>query len=183
MGILNRSHVKHLLLAYLHGELSPAERDRVAQHIRHCEACRQALAEEERLAAELRTRLPILAAPQPGQLARLWTGIAARIAPQEASRRVSRRGPATALSSAFGMALTFGLIFAIALPLLLGGDMPSGVATQPRPDTVNVASFSLTGTAVPGTSDTRAPVTGATVTATAPPTATETPVPTPAVGA
>jgi anti-sigma factor RsiW len=132
MGILNRSHVKHLLVAYVHGELLPEECVRVARHLAVCGGCRRALAAEEQLAAELSARLPALATPRPGQLARLWPGIAARLA-RGCSLRSSRRQSVSILAPTFGMALTFGLLCAIVLPVLLGGDVSVEVATQPRP--------------------------------------------------
>ncbi|GAB4444240.1 MAG: hypothetical protein Kow00120_13870 [Anaerolineae bacterium] len=138
--------MKHLLVTYVNGELPPDERNSVTRHLAGCEDCRRALAAETQLAAELRARLPVLTAPTPGQLARLWPGVAARTAPGSAPSRprVSRRLPA--LAPTFGMALTFGLLFALILPLLGGGNVHIAEATQPRPEATatNTAPASAT---------------------------------------
>ncbi|MBN1284277.1 MAG: zf-HC2 domain-containing protein [Anaerolineae bacterium] len=185
MGILNfnfnfnfdfkRGHVTGKLAAYLHGELTPAERARVMAHLKTCETCRAALAAEEALAARLRAQFSPLTHPRPGQLARLWPGIAARIANTRPPRRMR-----FAHRSVFGMALTASLLCVMLLPLLLGGRVPvsraDGSATQ--------AAF--TGpTLPPGAATAIAQLPGDTATAPSThagqdsPGATVTPVPTP----
>ena len=180
MGILNRSHIKVLLVAYLNGGLPRAERERVARHLAGCDECRRALAAEAQLAAELRARLPALTAPRPGQLARLWPGVAAQIARGPALRPPGRL---TALAPTFGMMLTFGLLFAVILPLLFGSHIPIAAATQAYP------AATATGGDADGTADaTTAPARAVDAPATPSPTAvaqrlhaspTPPPVPTP----
>jgi hypothetical protein len=70
-----RKHVKHLLTAYAHDQLSRPERDRVAVHVRMCADCREALRREERLARGIARDMPRIGQPRRGQLARLWPAI------------------------------------------------------------------------------------------------------------
>ena len=70
-----RRHVNHLLTAYVHGQLTRKERDRVAVHVRLCSDCRDALRREEELAGDLNRYLPRIGQPKRGQLARLWPSI------------------------------------------------------------------------------------------------------------
>jgi anti-sigma factor RsiW len=152
MGILKRDHVTKSLVAYIHGELPPAERKRVAAHLEQCGACRRALAAQEQLAAHLDARLPALTSPRPEQLTRLWVGVAARI--KQPPRRRSLPRPA------FGVALTTSLLCIILLPLLIGGQMSAdqagvAAATQPVPALAQ------------GSGQTAAPAGGATATAVA----------------
>src|SRR5947207_2454028 len=67
-----RNHVFHLLSAYVHGQLSRSERERVAVHVRLCAECRAALDQERRTARELAIYMPLVGQPKRGQLARLW---------------------------------------------------------------------------------------------------------------
>lgn len=74
---------RRALVAYAHGQLRPAARRRVDRHLRTCPACRVALAEEQRLVAELRREMPRIGQPSPGQvqaLRALWPSIRAQIA-------------------------------------------------------------------------------------------------------
>ncbi len=144
MGVLSRSHIRHLLIAYLNGELPAEVRDRVTRHLAGCEGCRQALAAEERIAAELRARLPAITAPRLGQLARLWPGVATRIAPGK-PRQPPRR--VLSLAPTFGMMLTFGLLCALILPLALGSRVSVAEATQPRPVTTTATAAPADATA------------------------------------
>jgi hypothetical protein len=70
-----RNHVLHLLTAYVHHQLRPAQRERVLLHVRSCPTCRAALDREERLAYDLIQYMPQIGQPRPNQLARLWPGI------------------------------------------------------------------------------------------------------------
>jgi anti-sigma factor RsiW len=74
-----KHHVQHLLIAYVHGQLSSARRRQVAQHVQVCPACRAALVREERLARDIERCMPAIGAPRRGQLARLWPSIQAQI--------------------------------------------------------------------------------------------------------
>jgi hypothetical protein len=68
-------HVKHLLTAYVHDQLSRLERNRVAVHVRMCADCRDALRREERLAQDIARDMPRIGQLRRGQLSRLWPAI------------------------------------------------------------------------------------------------------------
>jgi anti-sigma factor RsiW len=70
-----RNHVRHLLTAYVHGQLTPAQRERVTLHVRSCLECRAALDREEQLARDVIQIMPLIGQPRPNQLARLWPAI------------------------------------------------------------------------------------------------------------
>ena len=70
-----RKHVRHLLVAYVHHQLSPALEQQVDSHIRACSECRTALARENQLTHELARTVPLIGRPRPGQLSRLWPAI------------------------------------------------------------------------------------------------------------
>ena len=70
-----RKHVNHLLTAYVHGQLSRREQDRVTVHVRLCADCRDALRREEQLARDVTRHMPRVGQPRRGQLARLWPAI------------------------------------------------------------------------------------------------------------
>lgn len=55
-------HVDRALAAYLHGELAPAERQRIERHLARCSRCREA-AERLRAVHAALPRLPVCAAP------------------------------------------------------------------------------------------------------------------------
>ena len=59
---MNCSDSKQLIMEYLDGELAPAEKQRLDEHLAGCEACRAELAEQERVIHAVRT-LPRVAAP------------------------------------------------------------------------------------------------------------------------
>src|SRR5262249_1593923 len=69
------THVHPLLNAYVHGQLTAAQREQVVRHTRICSECRAALDREERGARDLINFLPRLGEPRPGQMARLWPAI------------------------------------------------------------------------------------------------------------
>jgi anti-sigma factor RsiW len=70
-----RNHVRHLLTAYVHRQLTPAQRERVTRHVRSCPECRAALDREERLVRDLIRTMPLIGQPRPNQLTRLWPAI------------------------------------------------------------------------------------------------------------
>jgi len=59
---MNCHDSKQLIMEYLDGELAPAEKQRLDEHLAGCEACRAELAEQERVIRSVRT-LPRVAAP------------------------------------------------------------------------------------------------------------------------
>ncbi|MBI5957951.1 MAG: zf-HC2 domain-containing protein [Chloroflexi bacterium] len=106
-------HVNHLLSRYAHGQLRSSQRARVQNHIRRCPSCREALARESLIAADLRRELPQIGQAQAKQLAGVWIGVW-----QEVNRPRYRAGlPVPGLSVILGMLL----VLAVALPLLAGG--------------------------------------------------------------
>lgn len=122
-------HVTHLLTRYVHGQLPPAARARVVNHVRTCATCRAALAREERMAADLRRELPVVASASAGQMAQIWAGVWREIgAPGQGHHPALARVPGVSVVLAMVLAL------AVALPLLAGSGLRADAAPlQPRP--------------------------------------------------
>jgi Putative zinc-finger len=109
------AHVKHLLLDSIHGELAPAEAERVSRHLSECARCRRLHAKMASAAERLR-ELPREPAP-PG----LWNAVARRVAsqrPMGTSRPFAR--PLAIGTAAAAMLLAGGLIW-LALEAGRGG--------------------------------------------------------------
>src|SRR5258707_8731544 len=74
-----RSHVYHLITAYVHHQLQPEQAERVLRHVRVCPECSAALDRERQLARDIATTMPLIGRPRRGQyqdrLARLWPAI------------------------------------------------------------------------------------------------------------
>ncbi len=115
-----RKHVKHLLTAYVHGQLSRSERDRVAVHVRICADCRDALRREEGLARDIARDMPRIGQPKRGQLARLWPAIWLDF---RRPRRLSQWLPS------YGMVLALMLLVAFVVSSLFTG--PKHAAAAP----------------------------------------------------
>lgn len=142
------NHVRHLLTAYVHRQLSRPERLRVLKHLQTCEACRAALAREDQVAHELQTFMPTLGLPPQGRLARLWPTIWAEFQAMPASLSLSARMPS------FSMALIGMLLCALLTSVLLVGPTNATAAPlqalQAVPGDGSAASSTLTATvAVP----------------------------------
>lgn len=79
-------HIAGLLAAYVNGTLHPDERERVQQHLLHCETCQQELASWKALRTTAQFSLETTPLPTSNTLAQVWTTIDA-IPPQ---RQVAR---------------------------------------------------------------------------------------------
>jgi hypothetical protein len=127
--MLPKRHVTHLLTRYVHGQLRPAQRARVLNHVRVCGTCRAALAREERLAADLRREMPAFGQPTAAQLAGVWAGVWEQVG----APRQPRTNGLTWLPG-LSMMLALALALALALPVLAGRDIRAEAAPmQPRP--------------------------------------------------
>jgi len=82
---MNCHDSKQLIMEYLDGELAPAEKHRLEEHLAGCDACQAELAEQERVIRAVRT-LPQVAAP-----AGLGAKVAAEIARENAPGSLWRR--------------------------------------------------------------------------------------------
>ncbi|MDQ3258267.1 MAG: FecR domain-containing protein [Acidobacteriota bacterium] len=87
-----RRHVTTQLSAFAHGELSPADSQRVAAHLRDCEHCRQAY-EEIKLGVRLAESLTLRTAP-----AALWEKIESALPPQTSAASSAASSSAGATS-------------------------------------------------------------------------------------
>jgi len=63
------------MTAYVHDELPPLARRRLARHIQQCSACYIAYARERDLARELEFRVALVGQPRPAELKRVWSAI------------------------------------------------------------------------------------------------------------
>ncbi len=68
-------HVRHLLAAYLEGQLTPHCAERVRQHIYSCPACYKKLARLEHVAADLQLVLGRNPVPRASQMEQWWMAI------------------------------------------------------------------------------------------------------------
>ncbi len=102
-----RNHVRHLLTAYVHHQLSPALAARVASHVGECPECRTALDREMQLARELARYVPQIGRPRPGQLARLWPAIWLEFRTPTSVNAAKRWLPSYGLLMAFMLACAF----------------------------------------------------------------------------
>jgi predicted anti-sigma-YlaC factor YlaD len=110
-------HVNHLLSRYAHGQLRPAQRTRVSQHVRRCEACRAALAREQLIAADLRRQLPQWGQAQSNQLAGVWLNVWQEV------NRPRCRAALPAWMPGLGVVVGMLLVLVVALPLIAGGEI------------------------------------------------------------
>ncbi|MEI7833756.1 MAG: zf-HC2 domain-containing protein [bacterium] len=114
---MNPGHVDELYTAYIEETLTPAERERMEQHLRTCASCAAELAEIRQLHDDLRA-LPVLPLP-----AGFTVGVRERLRLQQPARQpfiLSWR------IAAFAGTLAATAIFA--LVLLPGKDAPSNIA-------------------------------------------------------
>lgn len=133
-----RKHVTHLLGAYTNGQLRPADRQRVAVHVRVCPECRAALADHQQLARNLGRFVPQIGQPQRGQLARLWPAIwrEFRTPPGRLIRWLPSYGLVLALMMLFAFAfsaLFTGPSHAIAAPVQVQQAVPAEVRATMTP--------------------------------------------------
>ncbi len=115
-------HVARLLPAYVHGQLTKRQRDRVLRHIEDCPACSAALTREQWIARELKATMPAIGRPEPGQLRRLW--------PRVRSQLVSVP-PAARMLSSMGVLAMLALVFALSVSSLFGA--PTHAIAAPNP--------------------------------------------------
>jgi anti-sigma factor RsiW len=126
MRIFTYLYCKARMIAFLHGELPPGSRRRVARYIDECPKCYAEYVRQRSLQHELAHRLPSLGQPNPDQLDRIWAGIQAEMQP-------APRHTPLAYIARYGLA-TLALVMALLVPLLIGGlDGPQITVTQPRP--------------------------------------------------
>ncbi len=108
-----RNHVRHLLTAYVHGQLPLEKRQQVMVHVRLCSDCRAALEREQLLAYDMKRAMPGIGQPRRGQLARLWPRIWAEF-------RAPRSGIVGWLPS-YGVVLTLIMLGVFVISSLFGG--------------------------------------------------------------
>ncbi len=127
--------VRHLLNAYVNGQLKPAQRLRVLHHLARCDACHTALQRELAVVRQLQSQLPALGRPNTAQLARVWQGVKAHTR-QAPPRRIDLR-PASAL-------LTLTLTLVCAAFIFRGGTVAAVAAPfQPIPAEVRATATPL----------------------------------------
>jgi anti-sigma factor RsiW len=131
-------HVTRLLTRYAHGQLSPAQRARVINHVRNCDHCRMVLAREERLAADLRREMPLIGQLRPGQLAHVWVGVWQEIGTPPRQPR-TRSGGSIWLPG-LGIALTMLLVLIIAVPLVAQNEVRAEAAPRQALPILSTAS-------------------------------------------
>lgn len=122
---MHRGHVEHLLTAYVHNELPPHLRRRVARHVDRCDRCYAALRREQELTRSLRGQFTGFGQPRSDQLTRLLPDILAEAKPRTRRPR---------LLPGFGVALVMSLVLALLLPVLMTPQAMADYAPdQPAP--------------------------------------------------
>lgn len=130
-------YCKARMLAYIHGELPPHSRRRMARYLDECPRCYAEYQRQRALIAELQWTLPAFGAASGDQLARIWSRVQADM----------RRRPGSVrplYHAGYGLA---ALMLAVLLLLPLagtGGASAAASLTQPEPALRLVASTTLT---------------------------------------
>ena len=114
-------HVDHLLTAYVHRQLTRAQRSEVARHIQRCEDCRAALVREQELASDISVYMPQIGQPRRGQLTRLWPTIWREFS-------LPPVGWSTHISS-YGLAVAIMVLFVFAASALFSGTAHADAAS------------------------------------------------------
>ncbi len=140
-----RTHVTHLLTAYLHDELPPHLNRRVIRHLERCDDCYLAMQRERELVRTLAAQMPVVGVPRPEQLARLLPAILAEVN-EPPSRRRPRALPG------YGLALVVTLVLAVMVPVLIAPRVAADYAPdQPAPYMIQAtATQSVTDSPVAG---------------------------------
>jgi anti-sigma factor RsiW len=140
-----RTHVTHLLTAYVHDELPPHLNRRVIRHLERCDDCYLAMQRERDLARTLAAQMPAIGVPHPEQLARLLPAILADV-----NEPPSRRQPR--LLPGYGLALVATLVLAVMVPTLVVPRVVADYApNQPAPYMIQAtATQSVTDSPVAG---------------------------------
>ncbi len=124
-------HVTHLVTRYVHGQLRPAQRARVVNHVRTCDICRAALTRAELLDSDLRRQMPAFGPAAARPLSDVWVGVWADINTPKRSRRASA---GMLLLPGVSVVLVVAVTLAIMLPILAGSGVRAEAALlQPRP--------------------------------------------------
>jgi predicted anti-sigma-YlaC factor YlaD len=115
---------QQLVVGYIHHELSPKQKRRVAEHLDHCESCYALYLGHKRVANELRHDIPLVGDGRPPSFDRVWTAV--RI---DAARRTSNYYPLR-----YGMAM-IAITLLLLIPFALGrtNQVLAEPPTQPAP--------------------------------------------------
>jgi anti-sigma factor RsiW len=126
MNLLKHWYCRRRMVAFIHGELPPKSRQRIARHFDECPACYAEYINQRTLHYELTSRLPILGQPRPDQLARIWKSVQAEVRPSPRRAR-----PIYPIRYSL---VTLGLMLILIFPLILGDGRAASVrVTQPTP--------------------------------------------------
>jgi predicted anti-sigma-YlaC factor YlaD len=113
------------LPAYLHRELNPRLRRRVAAHLNNCPSCYAAYRQQQEMARELDAMLPGFARPDRAQLGRVWAAV-------QADMHQPRRSFRPVFRARYSLGVV-ALLVTLALPWMLGNQ--SRALALPMPPT------------------------------------------------
>jgi len=135
------------LMAFLHGDVSPLLRRRIARHLDHCTDCYRLYLQELDLERDLKHELPLIGVGHQSHFDQVWTAVQQDI--------VMPRSTAARFHLRYGLAM-FALVLALIFPLTLGDQnlTLASPPTQPAPLTQQAMP---SGTAL-GTTETAAAV-------------------------
>ncbi|MBC8099104.1 MAG: hypothetical protein H7Y11_06650 [Armatimonadetes bacterium] len=137
LNYLRLRYTKARMVAYLHGELPPAARRRVARYIDRYPACYAEYAKQRDAVRELSFRLPLVGQAETPDFTRMWSAIQTQLASDSAPRRQHpRMGMVSRLQLQYG---AVGLVLALVLLLPVTFSGTRGALTvsaaQPVPAT------------------------------------------------
>lgn len=114
------------LVAYLHNELSPHLRRRVAYHLDDCAACYVRYTQQRDLARELHNAVPLLGRDHTARVDRVWAAVQSEL--------IQPRPTPLLMRARYGLML-LSLLLALLFPWALGGQRLTSAAppTQPPP--------------------------------------------------
>lgn len=123
-------YCKARMTAYIHGELPPRSRQRMARFIDECPLCYREYQRQSARMRELQRGVPLLGRPDPARLDRIWAGVQAELARPTASAPP----PPRHYTPGYGFAALL-LVMLLVFPWALGrSGVQSGIPQQPSPD-------------------------------------------------
>lgn len=123
------------MVAYLHGELTPPVRQRMARYIDESPTCYAEYLRQRDAVRELTWKLPLVGQPDKPQLDNIWSAIQAEMK----GHHTSRRRPAIHMRYGFaGMVLALTFL----MPFTMGNrDVAFSVPSQPAPHTLDATAI------------------------------------------
>ncbi len=140
--MMNCKNCQYHLTAYLHGELSPRERQRMTQHIQACPMCYTVYIQQRDIQRDLAYYVPLIGQENRPRYDKMWASIQADMS------RPKRQG----YQMRYGLAALM-LLLALLLPWTIGhrATALAALPTQPSPEQTATRTPGVGGARVMGT--------------------------------